>query len=99
MDSCDSRARFRFHTLNIVSLTDVLTVYARLKIGIFGLVGILGVTTAPFVGRLLDRLVLWVGVFVALIIALLSQVVLTVGGGLSIAAVIITCISKLSVSV
>ena len=39
----------------------------RLVIGLFGLVGMLGVFTAPLTGRLVDNLVPWVGAVVATI--------------------------------
>ncbi|KAG8862225.1 hypothetical protein FRB96_001804 [Tulasnella sp. 330] len=74
-------------------LADAPYHFSTLKIGVFGLVGILGVLTAPFVGRLVDRMVLWFGILVALVILTMSQVVLTIGAGINIAAVIIGCFS------
>ncbi|KAG8890427.1 histone acetyltransferase [Tulasnella sp. 332] len=72
-------------------LTDAPYHFSTLKIGLFGLIGALGVMTAPFVGRLIDRLVPWVGIFIALLILIVSQVVLAIGGGINIAAIIISC--------
>ncbi|KAG8856474.1 hypothetical protein FRB96_006440 [Tulasnella sp. 330] len=53
---------------------------------------LVGVATAPFVGRLVDKLVLWVGMLVAICILIISTVILTVGSGLNIAAVVIVCL-------
>lgn len=47
--------------------------------------------TAPFVGRLLDGLVLWFGAFVSLWISLASQVIMTSAAGINIGAVIVSC--------
>ncbi|KAG9010854.1 hypothetical protein FRB90_007571, partial [Tulasnella sp. 427] len=74
-----------------VSLTGYMGV-SSLKIGLFGLVGALGVMTAPFVGRLIDGLVLWVGILIGVVFGLVSQIVLVVGAGLNIAPIIIGCI-------
>lgn len=63
----------------------------RLKIGIFGLVGILGVITAPLVGRMIDKLVLWVGIFVSACALMLSQVLMVGAAGINIGAVIVAC--------
>ncbi|KAG8996277.1 hypothetical protein FRB94_008426 [Tulasnella sp. JGI-2019a] len=78
-----------------VTLTFLLTDsynFSTLDIGLFGLVGIVGVTTAPFVGRLVDKLVLWVGILLSTMIIILSVTILTIGGGLNIAAAVIVCI-------
>ena len=73
--------------------------YNELVIGVFGLVGIVGVVAAPFVGRTLDKLVLWVGVMIGLSILLLGQVVQTIGGGLNAAAIVICIICGSSASI
>ncbi|KAG8953459.1 hypothetical protein FRC04_002301 [Tulasnella sp. 424] len=65
--------------------------YSTLKIGLFGLVGALGVFTAPFVGHLIDGLVLWVGILIGVLCGLASQIVLVAGAGLNIAPIIIGC--------
>lgn len=72
-------------------LADAPYHYSTLKIGIFGLVGILGVITAPFVGRMIDRLVLWFGIFVSACALLLSQVLMVGAAGINIGAVIVAC--------
>lgn len=63
--------------------------YSTLEIGIFGLVGMFGISTAPFVGRLVDGFVPWMATFVSLVLVLLSQVIQTAAGKISIGAVIV----------
>lgn len=63
--------------------------YSTLQIGLFGLVGILGVCTAPFVGRAIDRFVPWFTALVAILSMMVFQAIQVGAGGISIAAVII----------
>ncbi|KAG2114358.1 major facilitator superfamily domain-containing protein [Suillus discolor] len=65
--------------------------YSTLIIGLFGLVGMLGVLVGPFSGRLIDRLVPWYATLVATGVLLISQAVQTAAGGINVAAVIIAC--------
>ncbi|KAG2124590.1 major facilitator superfamily domain-containing protein [Suillus clintonianus] len=65
--------------------------YSTMVIGLFGLVGMLGVIVMPFVGRLVDRLVPWWSAIVSTILLLVFQAVQTGAGGTNIAAVIISC--------
>ncbi|KAL5501880.1 hypothetical protein ACEPAH_9141 [Sanghuangporus vaninii] len=65
--------------------------YSTLDIGLFGLVGMLGVCTGPLVGRLIDRLVPWYAAFVATFIQIAFQAVQTGAGGVNISAVVIAC--------
>ncbi|EIW81522.1 hypothetical protein CONPUDRAFT_124654 [Coniophora puteana RWD-64-598 SS2] len=65
--------------------------YSTLVIGLFGLVGMLGVMVGPLMGRLIDRLVPWYSALVATCMLLVFTMVQTVGGGINIAAVIIAC--------
>lgn len=60
-------------------------------IGLFGLVGMLGVFTSPFVGRLVDRLVPWYATLIATFGCLTMQGVNTGGEGLNVAVPIIVC--------
>ncbi|KAG1728021.1 major facilitator superfamily domain-containing protein, partial [Suillus occidentalis] len=51
--------------------------YSTLIIGLFGLVGMLGVLIGPFAGRLIDRLVPWYATLIATGLLLVSQAVQT----------------------
>lgn len=63
----------------------------RLVIGLFGLVGILGIVVAPLVGRSIDRLVPWLTAVIATVGLLLFQALQTGAGGLNIGVVVIVC--------
>ena len=58
-------------------------------IGLFGLIGILGVCTAPLVGRYVDRLIPWTGVLIGIFIQGSGQILVTGGGTVNVACVII----------
>jgi predicted MFS family arabinose efflux permease len=62
---------------------------SSLVIGLFGLVGILGVCTAPLIGRYVDRLIPWTGVLIGICIQMSGQVIVTSAGTISVAAVVI----------
>ncbi|KAJ7143678.1 MFS DHA1 protein [Mycena epipterygia] len=66
--------------------------YSTLVIGLFGLVGMAGVAMSPVVGRLVDGLVPWMATFVGLFLVLISQIIQTFAGELSVAAVVIATI-------
>ncbi|KAK4052877.1 hypothetical protein OIO90_004153 [Microbotryomycetes sp. JL221] len=63
--------------------------YNELQIGLFGLIGLAGVCTAPFVGRLVDRLQPWCGVLIGIVLNMLTQGVYIGGASISIVAVVI----------
>ncbi|KIJ61089.1 hypothetical protein HYDPIDRAFT_116344 [Hydnomerulius pinastri MD-312] len=65
--------------------------YSTLDIGLFGLVGMLGVLVGPFTGRLIDRLVPWYATLVATFLLLVFQAVQTAAGGINVSAVVIAC--------
>ncbi|KAG1883910.1 major facilitator superfamily domain-containing protein [Suillus subluteus] len=65
--------------------------YSTMTIGLFGLIGMLGVIIVPFFGRLLDRLVPWWSVVVSTVLLLMFQAVQAGAGGINVAAVIISC--------
>ncbi|KIJ61087.1 hypothetical protein HYDPIDRAFT_42870 [Hydnomerulius pinastri MD-312] len=65
--------------------------YSTLIIGLFSLVGILGIFSGPLVGRLIDRLGPWLAILTATICLLLLQTIETAAGGINIAAVAIFC--------
>lgn len=64
--------------------------YNSLEIGLFGLVGILGVCTAPFVGKLVDRLVPWFGILIGICGFAVSQAIYIGAAGVSVGAVVVT---------
>ncbi|KZP00315.1 MFS general substrate transporter [Calocera viscosa TUFC12733] len=63
--------------------------YDTLDIGLFGLVGILGVAIGPLIGRLVDHLNPWFGVLFGLIGLLLTMAIDTAAATLSIGAIIV----------
>ncbi|KIM36582.1 hypothetical protein M413DRAFT_424725 [Hebeloma cylindrosporum] len=66
--------------------------YSTLVIGLFGLVGIVGVILGLFTGRFIDSYAPWYGVMVSTILLLGFQAIQTGAGGINIAPVIISCI-------
>ncbi|KAI0343775.1 MFS general substrate transporter [Trametopsis cervina] len=65
--------------------------FPRLVIGLFGLVGILGVLTAPLVGRSIDHLVPWFAAVISTLGLIVFQAIQTGAGGLHISVVVIVC--------
>lgn len=63
--------------------------YNTLIIGLFGLVGMTGVCTAPFVGRSIDRIVPWCGVVLGNLLLTVSNLLLLGGAQTSIGFVIV----------
>ncbi|KAJ7241339.1 major facilitator superfamily domain-containing protein [Mycena haematopus] len=63
--------------------------YSTLDIGLFGLVGMLGVILGPFMGRLIDLLFPWYSTLFAVVLLGLFNCVQMGAGGLSVAAVLI----------
>ncbi|KAG8968266.1 hypothetical protein FRC03_008132 [Tulasnella sp. 419] len=74
-------------------LADAPYYYSTSQIGLFGLIGLVGVATAPLVGRLVDRVEPWLAIALGIAIMLITQAILTAAAGLHIAAVIIACIT------
>ncbi|GAA5981706.1 hypothetical protein JCM11641_004221 [Rhodosporidiobolus odoratus] len=74
-----------FWTTSTFLLGDIFG-YNSLEIGLFGLVGVLGVVAAPFLGRLVDNLVSWVGVFFGLALLAVSQAIFTGAAGVNVGA-------------
>ena len=66
--------------------------YSRLVIGLFGLVGMVGVTLGPFVGRGIDNLVPWYASLFAILMIALFQSIQTGAGDINVAAVVIATI-------
>ncbi|KAF9448776.1 MFS superfamily [Macrolepiota fuliginosa MF-IS2] len=63
--------------------------YSTLVIGLFGLIGIAGVSMGPIGGRLIDRLVPWYASLFSICMLLIFQSIQTAAGGIHVAAVII----------
>ena len=66
--------------------------YSRLVIGLFGLVGMVGVTLGPLVGRGVDNLVPWYASLFAILMITLFQSIQTGAGDINVAAVVIATI-------
>lgn len=64
----------------------------RLVIGLFGLVGMVGVGLAPPLGRLIDSLVPWFASVIACVAYILTHVIMVGADGINVAAVVIVCI-------
>ena len=61
----------------------------RLVIGLFGLIGMGGVTLGSYLGRGIDNLVPWYATLFAILIGILSQSIQTGAGDISVAVVVI----------
>jgi hypothetical protein len=55
--------------------------------------GMVGVCTAPFIGRLIDGLIPWMATLIATLMILVSQAVQIGGGTISIGAVVVATFS------
>ncbi|KAL0960520.1 hypothetical protein HGRIS_005557 [Hohenbuehelia grisea] len=66
--------------------------YSTLAIGLFGLLGMLGVAIGPYLGRVIDKLVPWYATLVSLVFLVVFQAVQVGAAGIHIAAVIIACL-------
>lgn len=58
-------------------------------IGLFGLLGMAGVSTGPFSGRIIDKLVPWYVSLIGVCAMLVFQAILVAAGGIHVAAVIV----------
>ncbi|KAI0691251.1 major facilitator superfamily domain-containing protein [Cerioporus squamosus] len=66
--------------------------YSTVVIGLFGLVGMVGVAMAPLIGRIIDGLVPWSATLVGVVALLLTFALQTAAVGLNVAVVVIVCI-------
>lgn len=73
-------------------MTDVCRGF-RLKIGLFALVGIFGVSFAPLAGRAIDMMVPWTATAIGLVLVIVSLTIYTAAAGISIVAVIFVIFS------
>lgn len=64
---------------------------SRLYIGLFGLIGILGIFSGPLAGRFIERFGAWYSVLIATLCLLVLQSLQMAAGGLNIAVVVIVC--------
>ncbi|KAI0352566.1 MFS general substrate transporter [Trametes cingulata] len=66
--------------------------YSTVVIGLFGLVGMVGVAMAPLIGRTIDMLVPWSATLVATLALIVTFSIQTAAAGLNVAAVVVVCI-------
>ena len=66
--------------------------YSRLVIGLFGLIGMGGVASGPFVGRGINNLVPWYATLFAILIIIPFQSIQTGAGSINVAVVVIATI-------
>ena len=64
---------------------------SRLYIGLFGLIGILGIFSAPLASRFIDQLGAWFSVLIATFCLLVLQSLQMAVGGIHIVVVVIVC--------
>ena len=58
-------------------------------IGLFGLIGMAGVSTGPFSGRIIDKLVPWYVSLIGICALLVFQAIQVAAGGIHVAVVIV----------
>ncbi|KAG6918502.1 hypothetical protein DXG01_013862 [Tephrocybe rancida] len=63
--------------------------YSTLVIGLFGLVGMLGVALVPLLGRWVDKLLPWHSLLINIILLICFQAIQTGAGGIHISAIVI----------
>ncbi|TFY82166.1 hypothetical protein EWM64_g1844 [Hericium alpestre] len=66
--------------------------YSTLVIGLFGLIGLFGVSMAPLIGRFIDRLVPWYSALLGTILLITFWAIETGAAGINIAAVVVVCL-------
>lgn len=64
---------------------------SRLYIGLFGLIGILGILSGPLAGHFIERFGAWLSMLVATLCLLVLQCIEMAAGGINIAVVVIVC--------
>ncbi|KAG8214839.1 major facilitator superfamily domain-containing protein [Butyriboletus roseoflavus] len=65
--------------------------FSTLYIGLFGLIGILGIFSGPLASRFIDQLGAWYSVLVATLCLLVLQSLEMAAGGINIAVVVVVC--------
>ncbi|KAJ7058933.1 major facilitator superfamily domain-containing protein [Mycena amicta] len=86
---CTSAAFTSFWVTLTFLLGGPLYRYDTLEIGLFGLVGMVGVLLGPLMGHIIDTLVPWYSTLVALLALTVFNIIQMGAGGLSIAAIIV----------
>ncbi|KAG8752131.1 hypothetical protein FRC12_012112 [Ceratobasidium sp. 428] len=72
-------------------LTDAPYQFSTLQIGLFGLIGALGVIVVPLTGRFVDKLNPWTTTAISIAIGAVFQFIFIGAAGLHIAVVVIVC--------
>ncbi|KAJ7149718.1 MFS superfamily [Mycena filopes] len=86
---CTSAAFTSFWVTLTFLLGGPLFNYSTLDIGLFGLVGMLGVLMGPFMGRLIDLLYPWYSTLFAVLLLAVFNAIQMAAGGLSVGAIIV----------
>ncbi|KAA1478716.1 MFS general substrate transporter [Dentipellis sp. KUC8613] len=66
--------------------------YSTLVIGLFGLIGLFGVSIAPLTGRFIDHLVPWHSALLGTLLMTVFWAIQTGAAGVSIAAIVVVCV-------
>ncbi|KAJ3821126.1 major facilitator superfamily domain-containing protein [Lentinula raphanica] len=66
--------------------------YSTLVIGLFGLIGMFGVSMGPILGRGIDRLVTWYAILIPTFCMVIFWSIQTAAAGVNISAIVIVCI-------
>ncbi|KAJ3784180.1 MFS general substrate transporter [Lentinula aff. detonsa] len=66
--------------------------YSTLVIGLFGLIGMFGVSMGPILGRGIDRLVTWYAILIPTFFMAIFWAVQTAAAGVNISAIVLVCI-------
>ena len=64
----------------------------RLVIGLFGLIGMFGVSMGPILGRGIDKLVTWYAILIPTFFMAIFWAVQTAAAGINISAIVIVCV-------
>jgi len=81
-----------FWTTLTFLLSDPPYHYSSLDIGLIGLLAIIGALFAPQCGRLIDRVVPWLGQFLGLAVSLIAMIIALLAAQLNISAIIISIV-------
>lgn len=85
---------FIFRVFVFLTPPDFPLVKHRFEIGLFALVGLLGVACAPLVGHLVDRILPWVGILAGILFYVIGEGVFTAAAGVSVVAFSVVIFSE-----